>query len=67
MVTQTTTQLHRPTEAAVTSTSELNINHLIIQKALVRTAKAFGVGGVESKQSASHQPNKQGAHLKLPS
>lgn len=41
MVIQTATWVRHPNEAEVTSISELRVNNLIIQKALVLTAKAF--------------------------
>lgn len=47
MVTQTATWVRHPSEAEVTTVSELRVNNLIIQKALVLTAKG---GSAEAKQ-----------------
>lgn len=65
MGTQTATRVHHPSETAVTSTSELKVHNPTVQKTLVLTAKASGVGGAEAKQPASHQPMKQVTQLKL--
>lgn len=53
-------------EAEVKSTSELKVNNLPIQRALVVTAKASGVGSTEAKELTSYSPKKRVTYLMLP-
>lgn len=59
--------VHCLSEAVVTSIMKQRVRNLTVQKALDLTVKAFGIGGEEATQSASHQAKGQGAHLKMPS